>query len=42
MSAATWITMLLIMVLIWGGFAVLLRLAFRNESEKTGSGDIHA
>lgn len=41
MSAATWITMILIMALIWGGFAALLRLAFRNESEKSGSGGNH-
>jgi hypothetical protein len=34
MSAATWITMLLVMGLVWGGFAWVLATAVRKESGK--------
>lgn len=34
MTAATWITMLLVMGFVWGGFAFVLRKAIRKEAEK--------
>ena len=34
MTAATWITMLLVCGFVWGGFAWVLRLAIRKEAEK--------
>lgn len=38
MTNATWITMLLIMGFVWGGFALALRTAIRKESEKRDEG----
>jgi LPS O-antigen subunit length determinant protein (WzzB/FepE family) len=41
MQTSTWITMAVIMGVIWGGFAVLLVTALRKESakrERQGSG----
>jgi hypothetical protein len=38
MTAATWITMGLILTLVWGGFALALRTAIRRESKKRGPG----
>jgi len=35
MTAATWITMLLVMGFVWGGFLWVLRIAVRKEAEKT-------
>ncbi len=35
MTTATWITMIVIMAFVWGGFAVALRTAFRKESVKS-------
>lgn len=34
MSAATWITMLVILAFVWGGFALALKTAIRKEGEK--------
>jgi hypothetical protein len=34
MTTATWITMGLILTLVWGGFALALRTAIRRESGK--------
>ena len=34
MTAATWITMILICGFVWGGFVVAVSTAFRKESEK--------
>jgi hypothetical protein len=34
MTSSTWITMLLIMVFVWGGFALALMTAIRKESGK--------
>jgi len=34
MSPSTWITMLLVMAFVWGGFAVALVTAVRKESGK--------
>ncbi|GMV08070.1 MAG: hypothetical protein AMXMBFR53_43450 [Gemmatimonadota bacterium] len=34
MTAATWVTMVLVMAFIWGGFALALRTAVRKESGK--------
>lgn len=36
MEAKTWITMLVVMAIVWGGFALLLARALREESHKTG------
>lgn len=36
MTAATWITMALIMGFVWGGFALVLSTAIRKESGKSG------
>jgi len=38
MTAATWITMALVMAFIWGGFALALRTAVRKESGKRADG----
>ena len=43
MTAATWITMILIMGFIWGGFLLILVTAVRKESGKArGPGDASA
>lgn len=34
MTTATWITMLLVLGFVWGGFLWVLRLAVRKEAEK--------
>jgi LPS O-antigen subunit length determinant protein (WzzB/FepE family) len=34
MQASSWITMIVIMGLVWGGFLVLLTKAMRAESKK--------
>lgn len=34
MTARTWITMILVMVFVWGGFALALTTAARKESGK--------
>ncbi len=34
MTTSTWITMILIVGFVWGGFAFVLRMAMRKESEK--------
>jgi len=36
MTAATWITMLLVMAFVWGGFSMVLLTAIRKESGKSG------
>ena len=36
MQMSTWITMLVIMAIVWGGFGFLLAKALRKESRKTG------
>jgi hypothetical protein len=35
MTLATWITMLLVMAVVWGGFAWVLVTAARKESGKS-------
>ena len=35
MTAATWITMLVVMAWVWGGFALALTMAVRKESGKS-------
>ena len=35
MTAATWITMVVIATFVWGGFAVALSTAIRKEGEKS-------
>ena len=43
MTAATWITMIVIMGFIWGGFLFVLATAIRKEFGKDkGSGDASA
>jgi hypothetical protein len=37
MTTTTWITMLLIMSFVWGGFGWLLLTALRKESSKESS-----
>jgi len=39
MQASTWITMILILGIVWGGFGLLLARAFRKESAKRRGGD---
>lgn len=39
MTPATWITMLLVMGLVWGGFALVLATAIRKESTKESGRD---
>ena len=34
MTAATWITMIAILLFVWGGFAVALTIAVRKEAGK--------
>jgi hypothetical protein len=34
MAAAAWITMIVIMAFVWGGFALAVTTAIRKESEK--------
>lgn len=36
MTPATWITMLVVMAFVWGGFAMVLLTAVRKESGKPG------
>ena len=36
MTAATWITMLVVMSFVWGGFSLVLLTAIRKESGKSG------
>lgn len=36
MTPATWITMIVVMAFVWGGFAVVLLTAVRKESGKSG------
>jgi LPS O-antigen subunit length determinant protein (WzzB/FepE family) len=38
MPMTTWITMILIMGFVWGGFGVLLFSALRKEKRKGGQG----
>lgn len=35
MTAATWITMLVVMAFVWGGFSMVLLTAVRKESGKS-------
>ena len=36
MTAATWITMIVVMAFVWGGFLGVLLTAVRKESGKSG------
>jgi len=36
MTAATWITMIVVMTFVWGGFSLVLLTAIRKESGKSG------
>ncbi|MDH5588640.1 MAG: MetS family NSS transporter small subunit [Gemmatimonadota bacterium] len=36
MTTSTWITMIVMMAFVWGGFALALRTAIRKESGKGG------
>ncbi len=36
MTALTWITMIVVMAFVWGGFLGVLLTAVRKESEKSG------
>jgi hypothetical protein len=36
MTPATWITMLVVMTFVWGGFSLVLTTAVRKESDKSG------
>ncbi len=36
MTAATWITMIVVMAFVWGGFLWVLLTAIRKESGKSG------
>ena len=36
MTVATWITMIVIMAFVWGGFSLVLSTAIRKESDKSG------
>ncbi len=36
MTAATWITMIVVMAFVWGGFLGVLLTAVRQESGKSG------
>lgn len=38
MTAATWITMIAILLFVWGGFAVALVIAVRKEAVKRQEG----
>lgn len=35
MTVATWITMLIILAFVWGGFSFALRTAIHKEREKS-------
>ena len=35
MATATWITMILVLAFVWGGFVLVLSKAVRTESEKS-------
>lgn len=35
MEASGWITMILILAFVWGGFAIILATALRKEAGKT-------
>jgi hypothetical protein len=35
MTAATWITMIVVMSFVWGGFSLVLLTAIRKESGKS-------
>ncbi len=34
MTAATWITMIVVMIYVWGGLTLALTTAMRKESQK--------
>ena len=36
MTVTTWITMILVIAFVWGGFSLVLVTAVRKESEKSG------
>jgi hypothetical protein len=36
MTTSTWITMIGILLFVWGGFTLALRKAVRSESKKEG------
>lgn len=36
METTTWVTMVLVMAFVWGGFGFLLAKALREESRKRG------
>ena len=36
MTTATWVTMIVIMAFVWGGFSFVLSTAIRKESGKSG------
>ncbi len=36
MTTATWITMIVVMTFVWGGFSLVLLTAIRKESGKSG------
>lgn len=36
MTGETWVTMIVIMAFVWGGFAMVLTTAVRKESGKRG------
>ena len=36
MTTLTWVTMIVILLFVWGGFATALRVAIRGESNKVG------
>jgi hypothetical protein len=36
MTTATWITMIVVMSFVWGGFSLVLLTAVRKESGKSG------
>lgn len=38
MTPATWISMIVVMAFVWGGFAVVLWTAIRKESGKRDGG----
>lgn len=38
MTVATWITMIVVMSFVWGGFSWVLTTAIRKESGKSGDG----
>ncbi len=39
MTTAAWITMLVIVGFVWGGFALALRTAIRSEAAKGDGGE---